>query len=68
MNEIIDELERLVTETLSMKFSAPKYGTIEEIKMWVEGCEECQAALLRMIGSRIGELKCAKLKEDDTNG
>lgn len=64
MTEIVNELEHLAAETLSMKFSAPQYGTIEEIRMWVEGCEECQAALLRKIRSRIDELECAKLKEE----
>lgn len=65
MNEIVNELERLAAETLSMRFSAPQYGTIEEIKMWVEGCEECQAALLRIISSRVDELKRTKLQEGD---
>lgn len=67
MNEIINELEHLAEKMLSMKFSAPQYGTIEEIKMWVEGCEECQASLLRIIRSRIDKLKCTELKENNTN-
>jgi hypothetical protein len=65
MNEIVNELERLAAEMCSMRFSAPQYGTIEEIKMWTEGCEECQAALLRLISSRVDELKRVKLKDGD---
>lgn len=67
MNEIVNELEDLTAEILAMKFSAPQYGTIEEIKMWVEGCEECQAALLKLISSRVDELKRAKSQEDGIN-
>lgn len=67
MNEIVNELEHLVAEMLSMKFSAPQYGTIEEIKMWVEGCEECQAALLRIIRSRIDAIAAINVNNDINN-
>lgn len=67
MNEIVNELEHLVAEILSMKFSIPQYGTIEEIKMWVEGCEECQSVLLRIIRSRIDAISAINVNNDINN-